>query len=138
MSKPPAYLLDTHVFLWLMQGSTELKQREHLEQAAQWGGLYLSPISCWEIGMLASRSRIHLPMPCADWLTHALKAPGLSVQPLTPEAAVEASYLPDAFHGDPADRMLVATARTQRLILATRDEKILAYSQQGYVQTLPC
>lgn len=138
MNKPCPYLLDTHVFLWLMQGNVDLKQRDRLEQAAQWGGLRLSVISCWEVGMLASRNRIHFPMTCEDWLMQSLKAPGLTLQPLTPEAAVVASYLPGEFHGDPADRMLVATARTHQLILATRDEKILAYGAQGFVKTLPC
>lgn len=57
---------------------------------------------------------------------------------LAPRMAVEASYLPGNFHGDPADRMLVASARVGRLILATRDAKILKYGKQGHVGVLPC
>jgi PIN domain nuclease of toxin-antitoxin system len=54
--------------------------------------------------------------------------------PLTPKIAVETSYLPGALHADPADRMLVASARIHHLTLATRDEKILAYAQEGYIR----
>jgi PIN domain nuclease of toxin-antitoxin system len=134
MSKPTRYLLDTHIFLWLMLATGDIKGKQGLETAAMAGGLLVSPVTCWEIGMLASRGRIHLGMPCHDWVEQALTAPGVSLLPLTPKIAVEASYLPGAFHGDPADRMLVASARLHHVTLATRDEKILAYAQEGYIQ----
>ena len=88
--------------------------------------------------MLSVRSRIHLGMPCQEWTEQALKAPGLSIIDLSARMAIEASYLPGKFHGDPIDRMLVATARVKNLTLATRDEKILAYSEQGYLNALAC
>lgn len=131
-------LLDTHVFLWLMLGSRDLKNHEVLVAASSRGGLYISPISCWEIGLLASRGRISLHLPCHDWVSQALKAPGLSMLALSPQAAVEASFLPGSFHGDPADRMLVASARVHTFRLATRDQKILDYGEGGMVQILAC
>lgn len=131
-------LLDTHIFLWLMLGSKDLGNREALEESSSRGNLFVSPITCWEVGMLASRGRVSLSLPCHDWMAQALKAPGLSLLPLSAEAAVEASFLPGKFHGDPADRMLVASARAHTLRLATRDQKILDYGESGMVQVLPC
>lgn len=138
MTKPTKYLLDTHVFLWLMLGDQELKDKSLLETAALTGGLFVSAITAWEIGMLASRGRVNLGMPCQEWIEQSLKAPGVSFLELSPKIAVEASYLPDNFHGDPADRILVASARIKNMTLATRDEKILSYAQQGYISSLPC
>jgi PIN domain nuclease of toxin-antitoxin system len=138
MNKPAKYLLDTHVFLWLMLANQELKEKAVLEAAAITGSLLVSPITCWEVGMLTSRARINLNMQCQEWLEQALRAPGMVLLDLSPRMAVEASYLPGTFHGDPADRMLVATARVKNLVLATRDEKILEYSRQGYVSALAC
>ncbi len=138
VNKTSKYLLDTHVFLWLILGNKQLKERQILETAAATGGLLVSPITCWEIGMLASRGRVHFGMSCQDWVDQALKAPGIVTIDISPRIAIEASYLPGKFHGDPADRMLIASARVKNLIFATRDKKILAYSEQGYVSALHC
>ena len=138
MSKATRYLLDTHVFLWLMLSNKQLREKRALETAALTGGLLVCPITCWEIGMLTSRGRVHFGMPCQEWIEKALKAPGISVLELSPRIAVEASYLPGKFHGDPSDRMLIAAARINNLVLATADEKILKYSEQGYVKVLRC
>jgi len=135
-----AFLLDTHIFSWLMLGTQDLQdaQRRTFELASATGGLHVSAISCWEIGMLAARGRIHLGMPCQTWISRSLNAPGLSLLELSPQIAVEAAELPGDFHGDPADRMLVASARVKNMTLATHDAKILAYAKEGYLQVLPC
>lgn len=138
MTKTARYLLDTHIFLWLMLANVALKKRNTLEKAALTGGLMVSSMTCWEIGMLAARGRVHLGMPASEWVEQALLAPGVCLFELSPRAAVEASYLPGTFHGDPVDRILVAAARANNLILATRDEKILTYSQEGFVQAIAC
>lgn len=138
MTRNSVFLLDTHVFVWLMFADQKLKHRDVLERAALTGGLRLSPISCWEIGMLCARGRIKLGVPCVDWIEECLNAPGLSLLELTPRTAVEASYLPDNFHGDPADRMLVASARVHNFTLATRDDRILDYGSRGYLNVLAC
>ena len=138
MNRQSRYLLDTHVFLWLVEGAENLKKRSILETAALTGGLLISPITCWEIGMLASRKRINLKMSCHEWVDQSLKTPGVSLLELSARIAIEASYLPGELHGDPTDRILIATARIKNLTLATRDAKILAYSKQGHVDTIAC
>jgi len=138
MSRSAKYLLDTHVFLWLIEGGRSLKNKAVFETAAFMGNLLISPVTYWEVGMLASRHRINLKMPYQEWIEQSMKAPGLSLIELSARIAFEASYLPGKLHGDPADRILIATARIKSLTLATRDDKILAYSKQGYVNAIAC
>jgi len=133
-------LLDTHVWIWLMIGSDELKSSKCLpviEQSAKQGKIRISAISVWEIGMLEARGKIKVTVNCMDWVNEALSAPGISLEPLTPEIAIESSRLPDDFHGDPADRIIVATARKLGATLVSSDKEILEYSEQGYIKTLP-
>jgi PIN domain nuclease of toxin-antitoxin system len=132
-------LLDTHYWIWLQFGvrdhltATVLKA---IDQAAANGTLLLSVISVWELGMLESKGRIQLDIPCEQWVRDALAMPGLSLAPLTPEIALASSRLPQPFHGDPSDRIIVATARTMGVRLATRDSKILEYGRKHHVSTL--
>lgn len=87
--------------------------------------------------MLDAKGRIRLAKDCLAWVREALGAPGVSLVPLTPEIAVESSRLPGEFHGDPADRILVATARLLGAALLTRDERILAYGKRKHVSVMP-
>jgi PIN domain nuclease of toxin-antitoxin system len=118
-------LLDTHVWLWLVGGVEPLKRPvlSAVEGAARRGRIRVSAISVWELAMLEAKGRIRLSKDCLAWVREALSAPGTSLVPLTPEIAVETSRLPGEFHGDPADRILVATARLLGATLLTRDEK---------------
>jgi PIN domain nuclease of toxin-antitoxin system len=105
-------LLDTHTWIWLINGVEPLKSSKALaliEQAAKLSNVRISAISVWEAGMLEAKGRISFSMDCLDWVKQALTAPGISLVPLTPEIAVASSQLPGAFHGDPADRIIVAT-----------------------------
>ncbi len=86
--------------------------------------------------MWEKRGLIILAQPCAHWVADAVSAPGLSVQPLTSEIAVEAVNLPGAFKGDQADRMIVATARLIGGSVVTADQNIMNYGQAGYVGVL--
>ena len=136
---PRALLLDTHVWIWLMLGELTLKKSAALkavEQAALDARLLVSAISIWEIGMLEAKGRIVLPLDIMHWVENALAAPGVRLQPLTPAIALHSSRLPADFHGDPADRILVATARIVDAVLVTRDARILAYGAAGLVKTL--
>ena len=72
------------------------------------------------------------------WFARLMAAPGVKEAPLTAAIAVDASWLPGDIHGDPGDRLMVATARDMRLPLVTRDAAILAYSRQGFISVLPC
>ena len=139
MSKPErALLLDTHVWLWLMSREGNIKPSviRAVEEAAHYGLVRVSAISVWEVAMLEAKGRIRLSKDCLSWVNEALCAPGLGLIPLTPEIAVESSRLPGAFHGDPADRILVATARRQGAIFLTRDEKILAYGKAKHLSVM--
>lgn len=131
-------LLDTHVWLWLMSREGDMKPSaiRVVEEAAHYGLVRVSAISVWEVAMLEAKGQIRLSKDCLSWVNEALSAPGLGLIPLTPEIAVESSRLPGAFHGDPADRILVATARRQGAILLTRDEKILAYGKAKHLSVM--
>ena len=132
-------LLDTHVWLWLVGGAEPLKRPvlSAVEGAARRGRIRVSAISAWEVAMLEAKGRIRLSKDCLAWVQEALSAPGTSLVPLTPEIAVESSRLPGEFHGDPADRILVATARLLGATLLTRDERILAYGKGKLVSVMP-
>ena len=132
-------LLDTHYWIWLQAGARQefsLSVLKAINEAAVNGNLLLSVMSVWELGILEAKGRIQLHAPCEQWVREALAMPGLSVAPLTPEIALASSRLPQPFHGDPADRIIVATARTMGVRLATRDSKILEYGRQRHVAVL--
>lgn len=133
-----SYLLDTHVWLWLMAGETKLsaKKLSLIQTASETHNLHLSDICLWEISMLAAKNRITLHQPVLTWIQTALKLSGVYLIRLTPEISVESTELPGSFHGDPADRLIVATARVMNLSLITRDEKILEYGRSKFVQVL--
>jgi len=132
-------LLDTHTWIWLMNGEEPLKSspaRQQIEQAVGPDRMRVSVISVWEVGLLVPKNRISLSMGCDEWVRQALSAPGVSLAPLTPEIALASSHLPGEFHGDPADRIIVATARQIRATLVTRDSQIIQYGDQGHVGVL--
>ena len=132
-------LLDTHAALWLDSGAPMAPEAvAAIEAAAAEGGVLVSPVTAWEIGLLVRKGRLSLDLPPLAWLDRFLALPGIRPTPLTPAAAVQSSFLPGSFHGDPADRMLVATARELGAVLVTRDRKILAYAEAGELQALAC
>lgn len=90
-------------------------------------GLGVSIISCWEVAKLVENNRLTLPTPVEAWLEKALQYPGIRLLPLTPRIVVESTELPGDFHRDPADQLIVATARVHGISLATADRKILDY-----------
>lgn len=132
-------LLDTHVWLWMVEGSeAELSARaiEEVDRASRDGRVLISIISVWEVAMLEARGRVSLSRPLDEWVRAALRAPGVSLLPLTPEIAIESTRLPGSAHGDPADRILIASARVQGCRLVTRDRTIIEYSRSGQVTVL--
>ena len=134
-----AYLLDTHIWIWWMIGADPLRSfpaRERIARAIDEESARVSVISLWEVGMLEAHKRISLTVDVETWTRQALSSPGLSLAPLTPDIALASSRLPGEIHGDPADRMLIATARSLGATLVTRDHRILEYSQAGHVTTL--
>lgn len=139
ISPNSALLLDTHIWIWLMLGDSELKPElvGRIEQAAKSSQLYISAISTWEFSMLVAKGCIELKQDVFQWIQAALKLPGLQCLPLSVDVLVESNRLPGICHGDSADRMLIATARQHGFSLVTRDEKILAYASQGFLEALP-
>ncbi|HVV68636.1 MAG TPA: type II toxin-antitoxin system VapC family toxin [Gammaproteobacteria bacterium] len=131
-------LLDTHIWIWLMEGSKEInhKQRKMINEAAQQSVVGIAAISIWEAAMLVEKGRIKLEKPLLAWVQEALALPGVELKPLTPEIAVESSQLPGNFHGDPADRLIVATARMHQLTLLTQDKKILDYAKKEFLSAV--
>jgi PIN domain nuclease of toxin-antitoxin system len=121
-------LLDTHVWIWWLLGSDRLSPPEQhsLDQRAAAGGCHLSAMSLWEAQMLHSKGRLTLDRPFAAWLRQAC-APGVvAVLPLDVDVVLALDQLPQSFHGDPADRLIVATALAHGLPLATHDSAIQA------------
>ncbi len=86
--------------------------------------------------MLDVKARIQLSLDCRAWVDKALTAPGMRLQALTPAIAIESTRLPAAIHGDPVDRVLIASARHIGAALATRDERILKYATGGHLQVI--
>lgn len=131
-------VIDTHVWLWLESDPDRLSEpaRSRIEQAARVGKLWVSVMSVWEIGMLVAKDRIRLSMPVDEWVRQASATPGMQMLGVVPEIALESTRLPDGPHGDPVDRLLMASARVHNLTLITADEKILAYADQGHLKAL--
>jgi PIN domain nuclease of toxin-antitoxin system len=109
-----------------------------IERACQLDRCYVSVISGWEISMLTSKGRLDLGMTPDRWIRESLTTPGLSLVPFPLDAAIESNFLPGPFHGDSADRMLVATARHMRTRLVTADGDILEYARLKHVNVLEC
>ncbi len=133
-------LLDTHVWLGVLEGDERLASpdvRRSVDLAAAAGQVRVSAISVWEVAMLEAKGRIRLAKDCLEWVTEALAVPGFALAPLTPEVAVGASRLPGDFHGDPADRILVATARALGAVLVTKDRRILDYGRDDFLAVMP-
>jgi PIN domain nuclease of toxin-antitoxin system len=135
----PPLLLDTHYWIWLQFGTANRMTepvRRAVEEAGAAGELLISAMSIWEVAMLESKGKLDLHSPVDAWIRNALATPGLSVAPLTPEIAIESCNLPPPFHGDPADRIIVATARRMGARLLTRDDKIIEYGRKRHITLL--
>ena len=119
-------LLDTHIWIWWLTPRSPLKpaERNALDAAAEAGGVCLAAISLSEAQLLHSKQRLQLPLPFPDWLSRATESRVLTVLPLDRDVVIAVDSLPARFHGAPADRLIVATARTHGIPLATRDRAI--------------
>lgn len=131
-------LLDTHTWIWLNNGSNELSSKiiQKIDSAADNGNVFISAISVWEIATLASKKRLILRTSLKEWVDEALSQIGVELVPLTPDISIESAALPNGFHGDPADRLIVATARIKRMVILTRDSKILSYAKEGFIEAI--
>lgn len=124
-------VLDTHAFVWWASGNHELMSPPALSainREIDSGQLIVSSISCWELAMLVARDRISLSMDVAQWLKVVAQIDAVRFVPVDNEIAVKSVELPGDFHKDPADRIIVATARHFGAPVVSADEKIREYS----------
>ena len=131
----PNILLDTHIWIWLVNGDVRIKSTKFLNlvnEAAGESRMCISIISIWEVAMLEAKKRISFPYSCLEWVQRAFKKSRVRLIPLTPEIAIESTHLD--FHGDPADRIIVATALDEQAVLVSCDQNILTYSQKNNIK----
>jgi PIN domain nuclease of toxin-antitoxin system len=133
------FLLDTCAALWIVAGEIHEATAQALTQAAAAGlPTYISPITAWEVGLLARKGRFHSPYSPQRWFDRLMAVPGAALAEMSPQILLESSFLPGELHGDPADRILAATAREYGYTVMTRDRALLAYGEEGHIRALEC
>jgi PIN domain nuclease of toxin-antitoxin system len=122
-------LLDTHAWVWWLTEDRRLSRRVRSLIARRLAeqDLWISLISVWEVAKKVEKGHLVLDRPAHEWLDEAATQPGLGVWELTRPILVQSCELPQPFHGDPADQILVATARHHGATLVTRDQRIRRY-----------
>jgi len=128
------YLLDTHIWLWIHGAPEKLPDKiAHLLMKRDFDELCLSIISIWEVCKLEEKGRLNLAVPARKWMDYAIRSLPLNLVEITPDIACTSCSLPGNFHRDPADQIIVATAREMGIPILTTDSRIKEYP---YVQTL--
>jgi PIN domain nuclease of toxin-antitoxin system len=125
-----ATLLDTHAWLWWVTADKRLSHRASttIRRSLSNHDLWISMISVWEVAKKTEKAQLTLDRPVEQWLDQAISPQGLGVWEITRPILVESCALPQPFHGDPADQIIVATARLHGAVVVTRDERIREYS----------
>jgi len=136
----PPLLLDTHTAIWLTENQPiESTAVAAIDAAYQAGAtLFVSAITAWEVGLLVSRNRLSLVAKPERWFQRLLAIPGVRLADLSPDILIASSFLPGEPPRDPADRVILATARELGATLVTRDRQLLKYSGEGQVSTIAC
>ncbi|HEY1261071.1 MAG TPA: type II toxin-antitoxin system VapC family toxin [Stellaceae bacterium] len=141
---PRAVLLDTCAVIWLANGDPMATAAlAAIVHAGLADGVYVSPISAWEVGLLSKPRTRRVPAlqfvpDPKTWFARVMAGPGIREAVFTPEIAIDASFLPGSLHGDPGDRLIVATARHLGVPIITRDRRIIAYAEEGHATAVPC
>jgi PIN domain nuclease of toxin-antitoxin system len=128
-------LLDTCAVLWLAQGA---EMTPESRKALIDRHLHVSPISAWEIANLVREGRVAATLPVANWFHQTIGKMAAAMPQLTVEILTSSCGLPGSPPDDPADRIIIATARSTDMTVVTRDRQILDYSRAGHVRTLAC
>lgn len=133
-------LLDTCAVIWINEDEPIKPDAVALMNTAYAQGVttFVSAITAWEVGLLASRDRLRLLVTPEKWFSKILDLPGTALATLSPEILIASSYLPGKPPRDPADRIIVATARDLGATLVTRDSTLINYGKQGHVNVLAC
>jgi PIN domain nuclease of toxin-antitoxin system len=133
-------LWDTCAAIWIYEKAALSPAALEAMATAHRDGLpaYVSPITAWEVGMLASRGRLQLLIRPERWFANLFEVPGVRLAEMSPDLLIASSYLPGEAPRDPADRIIAATARELGATLITRDRALLDYGKQGHVAVLEC
>ncbi len=123
------YLLDTHTWIWWHMNPTKLSQKviQIISNIESYDELLLSSISPWEFSKLLEKERIGISCNPEDWLKKALNMPKFRLVELSPSISYHSTILPQPFHKDPGDQIIVATAREENATILTKDDNILEY-----------
>ncbi len=130
-------LLDTCAALWFAEGELSEPALERLLTATG-AGVFISPVTGWEVGLLSQVGKLRYLSDPQAWYSGLLALPGIIEAPFTGAMAIAAYQLPGDLHKDPADRLLIATARAMCIPILTSDRKILRYAEAGHVQAVEC
>lgn len=121
--------LDTHAWVWWVTEDRRLSARVRslIERLTEKEGVWISAISIWEVAKKVEKKQLLLNRPLRQWLDSATTTPGLFMAELTPGILIESCNLPQPFHGDPADQIIVATVRNSGGRLVTKDRRLRDY-----------
>lgn len=133
-------LLDTCAAIWLMNGDPISKESRAAIAAAQTEnlGVYVSPMTAWEIATLGAKNRLQLTLSAEAWFDTLLRLPGVRLAPMPPAVLIASASLPGVPPNDPVDRIVAATARTFGLWIITRDGELLLYARAGHLEAVEC
>ena len=131
-------VVDTHVLIWATHEDSRLGSaaQRTIEANGRESSVGVSAITPWEIALLTERGRLRLDRAVVEWIETVLDLPGFRLLPIEPAIAIASVRLPGTFTRDPADRLLVATARHHGAQLVTADRAMLDYGAAGHVRTL--
>jgi PIN domain nuclease of toxin-antitoxin system len=140
MSETPPLLLDTHAAIWITEDQPLASMAVEAIDAAYRAGstVFVSAITAWEVGLLVSRNRLSVVAKPERWFQRLLAIPGVKLADLSPDILIASSFLPGEPPLDPADRIILATARDLGAALITRDRLLLKYGEDGQVNTILC
>jgi PIN domain nuclease of toxin-antitoxin system len=133
-------LLDTHAAIWISRNEPIAARATEAMKAAYQAAesVLISPITAWEVGLLVSRNRLNLLMTPERWFARLLSVPGIRLADMSPDILIASSFLPGDPPRDPADRIILATARDIGATLITRDGLLLKYGAAGQVSVIAC
>jgi PIN domain nuclease of toxin-antitoxin system len=140
MSEPSPLLLDTHAAVWITEDQPLAKSALDVIDAGYRAGcaVFVSAITAWEVGLLVSHNRLSLVARPERWFQRLLAIPGIQLAELSPDILIASSFLPGTPPRDPADRIILATARDLGATLITRDRLLLKYGEDGHASTIAC
>ena len=134
-SEIQSLILDTHILVWYAEGIKLSKQQADLiDKTRIEKKLFISAITVWEISMLSSKGRLVLASPIKEWVNSLLTVSGIKLVDLSSDILIESSLLPNYEYKDPADRMIISSARITNSHLMTFDQKIINYANLGYLK----